>query len=196
MRFAFQRREVSQPLSPPEPDIHRAGQCLVLNTNVPFRHFLTRSKICTIFLYLPEITLYSHSRHKVRTFFYLIPVKEMLSSIYRALSVWEAGKTSVCQKCVLENAACTCKLQKSAGAGAAYPPSRPWTVSEDLGTQAPQSSWKQTPLKPDMHPVWGLCRLDPCLDTFTYAKPWLYQFQHSQTWVNQLPSNHAAWFTC
>lgn len=129
-------------------------------------------------------------------FFYVIPVKEMLSSIYRALSVWEAGKTSVCQKCVLENAACTCKLQKSAGAGAASPPSRPWTVSEDLGTQAPQSSWMQTPLKPDMHPVWGLCRLDPCLDTFTYAKPWLYQFQHSQTWVNQLPSNHAAWFTC
>lgn len=129
-----------------------------------------------------------------QNFFYLIPVKQMLFSIYYAFSAWAAGKTSVCQKCVLENTACTSKLQKSTGAGAS-PLSIPWTMSEDLETRAPQRSWMQTPLNRTCT-VWGLCMLDPCFDTFTYAKPWLYQFQHSQTWVNQPPSNHAAWFTC
>lgn len=191
----FPEKGSHQPLSSAKPDFHKAVSvhCWIQTCSLDF---LAHSKLCTVFLCL-SITLCSLSSIKSKCFLFNTGEADVIQHLlcFQCLRSWK--DKCVPEVCVRKHslyiqATKECRCRGSISSKQTRQPMD--CVRGPLDTRSSEQLNADSS-QPDMHSVWALCMWDPCFDTFPYAKPWLYQFRHSQTQVNQPPSNHAAWFT-
>lgn len=169
-------------------------ECPALDTEVHFGCFFAHLSPANLFLLSPENTSYSHSSCEVKSCRANI-IQQLLHSQY--FKTWEEEYVPTVHVRKQRTFHPECKRTQTQGKHFLWPSKSAYRKGLNRRpeeTLPPNSSWMRAPPSWTTCSIWGLCMLDPCSDIFTWAKPWLCSFQWSQTWVNQPPSDHPAWF--